>query len=232
MQLLSKTIKTDKTELKYKDWQNSLTYLYPNTDLCKFSANCFKTCLKSSGRLPMAKKVMIERTKLLYQDNDTYFSRLVSELSKNHKSAKRKGKKFAYRNNGTSDRFEEIKRLLEMDNPPFDQAYDYSKDFLRVINYQGYKGYHLTFSFDGKNILESSYLLKNKIANVSVVFNVKRDMPLPKKYILDGKSYKVIDGDLDDLRFKDKKGVIVGLRAKGKAIKDNGVFVQGDNANA
>ena len=227
MQLLSKTIKTDKTELKYKDWQNSLTYLYPNKDLCKFSANCFKTCLKSSERLPMAKKVMIERTKLLYQDNEEYFSRLLIELSKNHASAKRKGKKFAYRNNGTSDRFEEIKRLLEMDNPPFDKAYDYSKDFLRVINYQGYKGYHLTFSFDGENTLESSYLLKNKIANVSVVFNVKRDMPLPKKYILDGKLYEVIDGDLDDLRFKDKKGVIVGLRAKGKAIKDNGVFVQG-----
>ena len=59
-----------------------------------------------------------------------------------------------------------------------------------------------------------------------MVFNVKRDMPLPRTYHLDGKLYKVIDGDMDDLRFKDKLGVIVGLRAKGKAIKNNGNFVQ------
>ena len=30
----------------------------------------------------------------------------------------------------------------------------------------------------------------------------------------------MIDGDLSDLRFKDPKGVIVGLRAKGRAKKD------------
>ncbi len=28
---------------------------------------------------------------------------------------------------------------------------------------------------------------------------------------------KVVDGDISDLRFKDEQGVIVGLRAKGKA---------------
>jgi hypothetical protein len=74
--------------------------------------------------------------------------------------------------------------------------------------------------------------IKNKIANVSMVFNVKRDMPLPKTHKINGKRYKVIDGDIDDLRFKDKSGVIVGLRAKGKAIKNNGEFVQKVRANA
>ena len=65
-----------------------------------------------------------------------------------------------------------------------------------------------------------------------MVFNVKRDKQLPKFYKLDGKLYIVIDGDQDDLRFKDKLGVIVGLRAKGKAIKNNGEFVQKVRANA
>jgi hypothetical protein len=230
--LLSKTIKTAKTESKYPDWDNALTYLLPNKVLCPFSDTCFKTCLKSSGRLPMAKKQMIDRTKLLFQEPENYLDRLKNELFKAKKAANKKGKKFAYRNNGTSDRFEELKILLDMPEQPFDQAYDYSKDFLRVLNYQGYKGYHLTFSFDGLNILESSYLLKNKIANVSMVFNVKRDMPLPKTHKINGKRYKVIDGDLDDLRFKDKIGVIVGLRAKGKAIKNNGEFVQNVRAYA
>jgi hypothetical protein len=36
---------------------------------------------------------------------------------------------------------------------------------------------------------------------------------------------KVIDGDKDDLRFLDPKGVIVGLIAKGDAIHDDTGFV-------
>ena len=36
---------------------------------------------------------------------------------------------------------------------------------------------------------------------------------------------KVIDGDKDDLRFLDPKNVVVGLKAKGKARKDNSGFV-------
>ena len=48
-------------------------------------------------------------------------------------------------------------------------------------------------------------------ANVAVVFKDK----LPKKWM----SRKVIDGDLHDLRFKDPRGVIVGLVAKGLGKK-------------
>jgi hypothetical protein len=37
---------------------------------------------------------------------------------------------------------------------------------------------------------------------------------------------RVIDGDEHDYRPADDKGVIVGLRAKGKAIKDKSGFVR------
>jgi hypothetical protein len=232
-QLLSKTIKTEKTEKAFKDWINTLTYLYPNKDLCKFSDHCFETCLKTSGRLPMAKQAMINRTKLLYQDNEAFMTNLALELLKAKKSANKKGKLLAYRFNGTSDRFEEVKLMLDYnDTVPmldrlFDQAYDYTKHFLRVLKYQGYKGYDLTFSFDGHNIDESKYLLNNKIANVSIVLTTKRNEPLPKEYTLDGTVYPVLDGDSHDLRFLEKdKGYLIGLRAKGKAIKNNGTFVQ------
>jgi hypothetical protein len=224
--LLSKTIKTEKTEKEHPGWINTLTYLYPNKNLCKFSDNCFNTCLKTSGRLPMAKKAMINRTKLLYQDNDTFINNLEIELRKVKKSAHKKGKKLAYRFNGTSDRFEEVKHFLDMNDQPFDQAYDYTKDFQRVLDYQGYKGYNLTFSYDGLNSLETKFLLKNKIANVSVVMTTKRNEELPKTYNLNGIDYPVLDGDKHDLRFTENKGYIIGLRAKGKAIKNNGSFVQ------
>ena len=53
--------------------------------------------------------------------------------------------------------------------------------------------------------------------NVATVF--RKD--LPKFY----KDVKVVSGDKDDLRFLDERGVIVGLKAKGKARKDTSGFV-------
>ena len=54
--LVSTTVKTEKTETKYQDWLNALTYLYPNKILCPNSLQCFDDCLKASGRLTMNKK--------------------------------------------------------------------------------------------------------------------------------------------------------------------------------
>jgi hypothetical protein len=36
----------------------------------------------------------------------------------------------------------------------------------------------------------------------------------------------VVDGDADDLRFLDGRGVVVGLKAKGPAKKDTSGFVR------
>jgi len=225
MNLLSATVKTEKTEKAFPDWENSITYLLPNKVLCPFSAQCFGPCLKSSGRLPMSKKLMIERTKMFFQTPDVFFHILNSELLKKHTSAKRKNKKLAYRFNGTSDTFKVVKKFLDADRQPFDRLYDYTKDFLRVMNYQGYKGYHLTFSFDGLNSDEASYLLENSIANVAVVFNTKPGEDLPATFNFGGVDYPVTDGDLHDLRFTDGPQKIIGLRAKGKAKKNENGFV-------
>ena len=54
--------------------------------------------------------------------------------------------------------------------------------------------------------------------NVAVVF---RDQ-LPCTW----KGYEVVNGDENDLRFRDKQGVIVGLIEKGMAKKDESGFVQ------
>ena len=47
-------------------------------------------------------------------------------------------------------------------------------------------------------------------------------MKLPEKWL----GRKVIDGDKHDLRHLDPKKIIVGLRAKGRAIKNFNGFVQ------
>jgi len=53
--------------------------------------------------------------------------------------------------------------------------------------------------------------------NVAIVFRGE----LPKTW----NGFDVIDGDESDLRFLDKKGVVVGLVEKGLAKKDKSGFV-------
>jgi hypothetical protein len=230
--LVSTTIKTAKTEKAFPNWINALTYLLPNKILCPFSEQCFEGCLKGSGRLRMNKKAMIKRTKLYFQDFPLFLHLLLKELVKVHNKAKRKGKYFAYRPNGTSDDDKIVKALLALPftERPFDALYDYTKVFDRVIEYKDSTDYHLTFSYDGTNGLNATYLLNNNISNVSVVFDVKRGEPLPKYFSFGGQYYPVKDGDLDDMRIFDKpvhgKGIIIGLRAKGSATKQDTAFVQ------
>jgi len=57
--------------------------------------------------------------------------------------------------------------------------------------------------------------------NVAVVFSTKKGQTLPETW----NGHRVIDGDVTDFRFTDPTGVVVGLRAKGKARKDAFGFV-------
>jgi hypothetical protein len=75
----------------------------------------------------------------------------------------------------------------------------------------------MTFSDSGRNDSD----IKAAIAsghNVAVVFQDR----LPKKWM----QRKVINGDKHDLRFKDPRGVIVGLAAKGQGRKINNKFIK------
>lgn len=76
---------------------------------------------------------------------------------------------------------------------------------------------HFTFSYSGKN-WNFCKLVLDRGGNVAVPFACKK---LPKVY----KGYEVINGDEHDLRYMDgKKGVIVGLIAKGgKGKIENGI---------
>ena len=77
--------------------------------------------------------------------------------------------------------------------------------------------YHLTFSKSEVTTDEQINRVIELGGNVAVVF---RDR-LPKTY----RGIEVVNGDDSDLRFKDKKGVIVGLIEKGLAKKDETGFV-------
>jgi len=99
------------------------------------------------------------------------------------------------------------------------QFYDYTKVLTRMLRYCDGKfpaNYHLTFSRSESNWDDCIKVLA-KGGNVAAVFS----KDLPGDHI----GYTVVDGDVNDLRFNDPRNVIVGLKAKGKARKDDSGFV-------
>jgi len=196
-------------------------FLHPSITICPWaSKHCLAACLNTSGLASVFPKILEARkakTKL-FQDNPTAFLAILKkELAREEKRAHKKGKKLAFRPNGTSD-LDELTTLA--DSFPSIAMYDYTKSIDRVRRYaEGKlpKNYHLTFSFSGENESEAREALRLGV-NVAVVFETDK---FPAEFW----GYPVINGDVTDLRFLDKRGAIVGLKAKGKAKKKSSPFV-------
>lgn len=130
----------------------------------------------------------------------------------------------AVRLNGTSDLPWENIRLNGkniMEHYPQVQFYDYTKSMARAMAHAAGimpANYHITFSRSETNETAARGILKSG-GNVSVVFSGG----LPKRWA----GREVIDGDKNDLRFLDPRGVVVGLIAKGPGRKDKSGFVVG-----
>ena len=188
-------------------------------------------CLNTAGRGGIFKKgestnviqqARIRKTKQFFESRDVFMFDLVHDIQNAIKQAEKKGLTPAFRLNGTSDISWEkypATRMGTVYNNIFEafpevQFYDYTKIRGRKVSHL--TNYHLTFSRAESNEMDARIASSDGM-NVAVVF--KKD--LPASYF--GK--KVINGDETDLRFLDERGVIVGLKAKGKAKKDSSGFV-------
>ena len=214
--------KTSKGEkLNYK---TGIMYLAPANEsgvinVCpSASLGCMAMCLNTAGRgqMSLVQEVRRSRTIFLKTNPQDFRTILRNEVAAVIKSARRAGMIPAIRVNGTSDMPSLVTPLAEEFSDV--QFYDYSK--LPKPWTRTKSNYDITFSRSETNEKECRDALANGI-NVAVVFNVKPHAPKPDEFW----GYEVIDGDLHDLRFLDKKGVIVGLFAKGKAKKDQTGFV-------
>jgi hypothetical protein len=144
-------------------------------------------------------------------------AQLVREVANHIKRAAKHNLIPCVRLNGTSDiRWESVavdgaRNIFE--RYPTVQFYDYTK----IANRRNLPAnYHLTFSLAEDNDTAAEVALLNGF-NVAVVFKA-----VPKAFM----GRKVVDGDVNDLRFLDPAGVIVGLTAKAKAKKDTTGFVR------
>ena len=204
----AKTSKGDTEEVL-----TAIMYLAPHTmsgyEVCPGSSEgCRNVCLVSAGRGTMTtvQQARIRKTKLFFENNDAFMSLLNADISLFEKYCKDLEIQGYVRLNGTSD----IKWELKLDFSLYSNLkfYDYTKVIGRdVSNISNYK---LTYS-RSENTTEEDILSSIALGNnVAVVFD-----SLPEKYL----DIPVINGDLNDLRWEDPSGVIVGLKAKGKARK-------------
>jgi len=221
--------KTKKNELK-----TFILYLAPykqnfkGVNICpKASKGCAAACLFTAGRgaFNNVQNARINKTNFYIENKPLFIKKLASEIIRETAKAKKNGEQIAFRLNGTSDvdfvyLLEKYAGLDILDlvyniSKPTAVFYDYTKILGKVKKYIDHPNYVLTFSRAEDNEKEALQALEMG-ANVSAVFSHE----LPTHY----KGFKVVDGDSSDLVMLNHSGVILGLRAKGKARKDASGF--------
>ncbi len=194
----------------------------------KRTAGCTAACLNTAGRGGMFRKgentnviqkARIRKTKYFFENREAFMTDLVEDIMRAVNYARRKGLTPVFRLNGTSDLAWEKYPVPNMGKNIFDtfstlQFYDYTKILGRKT--KDIDNYHLTFSAADGNDADVERAVAQGM-NVAVVFD-----KLPETYM--GKT--VFNADDTDLRFLDPKGVVLGLKAKGRAKKDTSGFVR------
>jgi hypothetical protein len=195
------------------------------------SLGCIAACLHTAGNpvyLDAKIKARLQRTRAFMTMRKAYIALMAFELQALESKAKRLNMVAAWRPNTTSDYpFHSV--ALVVDGVQHKslihyfsgiEAYDYTKITKKALQWAAGllpSNYHITFSKSESNDSDVAKVLKAG-GNVAVVFSSKQ---LPQTF----NGYRVIDGDISDVRLMDSPNVIVGLKAKGLARTDESGFV-------
>jgi hypothetical protein len=210
------------------------------------SAACIANCLNLSGRT-MADTIqtaVIMRYRLAvklayFRHRAEFLALLRNDIENARRYASKRGLKVVIRPNVISDiDWARVHPELISEFPDV-TWYGYTKRIdamRRFMDGQYPSNYHLVFS--RSEVDENQTFARTVLArgyNVSVVFDTQYTStfkrPLPRRFW----GARVIDGDITDLRFLDPRGVVVGLRGKGKLrqpeARDSGFVVRTDRAH-
>jgi hypothetical protein len=240
----AKTVKGQK-----KGYMTAVLYLAPFTasglNVCPMAelAGCVAGCLNTAGRGGIAagsatmdtpagllpdnsiQRSRIAKTRFYAERRGEFLAQLVREIAAFIRKAERRGLVPVVRLNGTSDlRWESLPVTRDGVAYPHVfaafsgvQFYDYTKISNRRV--ADIPNYSLSYSYSSR----PEYLPhvdKAQAAGLNLVV-VFRTANLPATF----RGLPVINGDETDLRFTDPRGVVVGLKAKGRARKDTSGFV-------
>jgi hypothetical protein len=211
--------------------ETHILYMSPYTqnskgvNLCpNATQSCILACLFTAGRgaFNSIQEARKNRTEMYLNNRQEFCEQIAKELRLLNKKAEKKGGKIAVRLNGTSDLdlISIVNNRVGIDilnDFPNLEFYDYTKILGKVLKYKGSR-YTLTFSRTESNEDDAFRALLSG-TNVAVVFDHKK--PMPNSYL----GSKVVDGDEADDLMLNLEGVVLGLKAKGKAKKDTFGFV-------
>jgi hypothetical protein len=210
----------------------AIMHLAPHTmagaNLCPWaSADCSAACLNTAGRGGIGidasgwntiQAARIRRAARMILNPDAFAIDLAREIGRHAIRAHKLGLVPCVRLNGTSDvAFHRIMpSVIIAAREAGVTLYDYTK---RPKPDAADHGIDVTYSYPGGNG-EAARRYLNAGHRVAVVFATRKRDRLPAEWIAPwGDAYPIIDGDTHDLRFLDPGGIIVGLRAKGKATR-------------
>ena len=188
----------------------------------KATKGCIAACLNTAGRGGMFKrgettnviqKARIRKTEYFFNDRAAFMDDLVGDIMRAVNYARKKGLIPVFRLNGTSDlSWEKYPTRYGAANIfeqfPTLQFYDYTKVLGRKVKH--IPNYHLTFSKADGNDSDVAEALLQGMSVVAVYDKIPEGVP---------------SADETDLRFLDPKGIMLGLKAKGRAKKDYSGFV-------
>jgi len=187
----------------------------------KRTAGCTAACLNTAGRGGMFKrgentnviqKARIRKTEYFFNARQDFMLDLKKDIEKAVKMAGKLGLIPVFRLNGTSDlsweKYDMLPGLNVFECFPTVQFYDYTKVLGRKT--KGIANYHLTFSKADGNDSDVAEALLQGMSVVAVYDAIPAGVP---------------SADETDLRFLDPKGIMLGLKAKGRAKKDYSGFV-------
>jgi hypothetical protein len=231
--LLSQSVKVVKGEKL--GYLTGVAYLSPavkaggvNTCSHETIAKCGDPCLARSGQMSgkEAIEARADRLSLLTKDPALFFEILRREIWRLSARARRKNLVPVFRLNGTTDldytqiRFNG-KTIFE--HFPDLRFYDYTKNPNLAENYTNH-GVHITFSFYKRAKTERLLELLDRGINIAIAYRDK----LPDFQMIGGRKFEVINGDTHDLRFLDRRGVVVGLKYKNQTFHDQAAQVNRD----
>ena len=188
----------------------------------KRTRGCTAACLNTAGRGGMFKRgettnviqrARIRKTRYFFEDRVNFMLDLAHDIERACAYAHRQGLTPVFRLNGTSDLAWEKytvghTSLTIFDMFPTVQFYDYTKILGRKTAHIA--NYHLTFSKADGNDRDVARALAQGMSVVAVYDEIPEGVP---------------SADETDLRFLDPRGVMLGLKAKGRAKKDTSGFV-------
>ena len=205
--------------------ESLILYLAPFTqnskgiNLCpKASAGCIIACLFTAGRgvFAVVQNARRERTEFFLHDRHTFVRQIITEI--NHKAKRTQGE-LAVRLNGTSDiKLVQMCEATGMHIEPNVVFYDYTKIPQKAGTWYLNTGHRYVVTLSRSEVNDADVVKHLQSGGIAAVVFDK----LPDFW----NGFPVIDGDeRDDLMLDVPKGVVLGLKAKGKAKKDTSGFV-------